>query len=212
MTIDTKPAVNLSPEYVTSCSFVTKYTLLENFIAIFGEDATEESILTTVANEVYGEKPEGETWSAEELANVKAKIAAQAELAGTSLPEDFSDALALTETAAIMLQNEESFTITEATAEYLELWESAITYDHVEVLYADDSAIKDIIVNLPITVLLGDANADGNVNVRDAAFIASKLAKGEGESLPAQADFNEDGKINVRDAASLATTLAKARG
>ncbi|MGN0613106.1 MAG: leucine-rich repeat protein [Porcipelethomonas sp.] len=54
----------------------------------------------------------------------------------------------------------------------------------------------------------GDANGDDIVNVRDAAFIASKLAQGKSGELPDSADFNGDGNINVRDAAAIAKYLA----
>jgi len=57
----------------------------------------------------------------------------------------------------------------------------------------------------------GDANEDGNINVRDAAFIASKLAQGRTDELTESADYNEDGKINVRDAAAIASMLASGR-
>ena len=58
--------------------------------------------------------------------------------------------------------------------------------------------------------LLGDANLDKKVNVRDCATIASALAKGKGDSLPErESDYNEDGKVNVRDAAALASDLSK---
>lgn len=58
--------------------------------------------------------------------------------------------------------------------------------------------------------LLGDANLDGKVNVRDCAAIASALAKGKAADLPQKnADYNQDGKVNVRDAAALAADLAK---
>lgn len=60
-----------------------------------------------------------------------------------------------------------------------------------------------------INFLAGDANGDGKVNVRDAAFIASAMANGEGDKLPISADFNGDGKVNVRDAAAIAAALAK---
>ena len=58
--------------------------------------------------------------------------------------------------------------------------------------------------------LWGDANSDGTVNVRDAAFIAKQLSCGNGAMLPELADYNQDGKINVRDAAALALMLAAA--
>ncbi len=55
---------------------------------------------------------------------------------------------------------------------------------------------------------IGDANADGAVNVRDCSFIALCLSHGDISPLSEYADFNRDGKINVRDAASLAYSLA----
>ena len=56
----------------------------------------------------------------------------------------------------------------------------------------------------------GDANGDGKLNVRDAAFIANKLAQGKADVSPESADFNGDGKINVRDCAYIAKSLSEA--
>ena len=56
---------------------------------------------------------------------------------------------------------------------------------------------------------LGDANDDGKTNVRDCAFIASALAKGNAESLPPVADYNLDGSRDVRDAAAISKDLAR---
>lgn len=55
-------------------------------------------------------------------------------------------------------------------------------------------------------VVMGDANGDGTVNVRDAAFIASCLA--QGKYLSSYSDYNGDGAVNVRDAAAIAKELA----
>ena len=62
---------------------------------------------------------------------------------------------------------------------------------------------------IPLDVLLGDANSDGDVNVRDCAAIAKALAKNKTDTLPASADFNGDGEVTVRDAAAIARWLAK---
>lgn len=59
-----------------------------------------------------------------------------------------------------------------------------------------------------IKVQPGDANLDGKVDVRDAAYIAHMLSKGEGSMLHNVADYNRDGKINVRDAAAIARFLS----
>ena len=57
--------------------------------------------------------------------------------------------------------------------------------------------------------LKGDANNDGKLDVRDAAYIARLLANGKGKGIPPIADFNGDGTVNVRDAAAIARFLAK---
>ena len=53
-----------------------------------------------------------------------------------------------------------------------------------------------------------DANSDGKLNVRDAAYIAKMIAQRMNSSLSIKADFNGDGKVNVRDAAAIAKFLA----
>lgn len=55
----------------------------------------------------------------------------------------------------------------------------------------------------------GDANLDGKVNVRDAAYMAAIISVNKASMLPKTADFNGDGKKNVRDAAAIANSLAK---
>ena len=58
------------------------------------------------------------------------------------------------------------------------------------------------------TNILGDANSDGELSVRDCACIARKAAKGQASKLPKSADYNKDGKKNIRDAAAIARQLA----
>lgn len=58
-----------------------------------------------------------------------------------------------------------------------------------------------------IPTILGDANGDGVLNVRDAAYIAKFSAQGRTAELPMNADFNSDGKVNIRDAAAIAKHL-----
>ncbi len=67
------------------------------------------------------------------------------------------------------------------------------------------------VVSAEQTYSLGDANHDGNVNVRDAAYIAHYLANRENYLLPEEADYNQDGSINVRDAAAIANAIAKGK-
>ena len=67
---------------------------------------------------------------------------------------------------------------------------------------------KGIVSFMILARLAGDANLDGKVDVRDCAYIARMLAKGQGDKLPDNADFNDDGEKNVRDAAAIARYLA----
>ena len=76
--------------------------------------------------------------------------------------------------------------------------------------YAETHNLKFVEISVDGT-LLGDANNDGYVNVRDAAYIARALSEGKDSELPKNADFNEDGDVNVRDAASIARFLASGK-
>ncbi len=69
-----------------------------------------------------------------------------------------------------------------------------------------------LMITVPFSVdaadVKGDANGDGKLSIRDAAFIASCLAKNN--ELSQAADYNGDGMINVRDAAAIGRDLAVA--
>ncbi len=77
-----------------------------------------------------------------------------------------------------------------------------IEMNYAKIFYALEQA--DFIYN----DLTGDTNADAEVNVRDAAFIAQKLAARKYMEIPGIADFNGDEKVDVRDAAAIARYLA----
>ena len=79
--------------------------------------------------------------------------------------------------------------------------------NYIEEKNIDSSKVKFIVVDIYQTCWFRDVNDDGEINVRDCAYIASKLAKGE--KLSDRADYNSDGKANVRDAAALASSLSK---
>lgn len=70
------------------------------------------------------------------------------------------------------------------------------------------TAVSTTTATVPIKIS-GDINGDKKLDVRDCAFIASKLAQGKIAELTEEADFNGDGKADVRDAAAIAAYLAK---
>ena len=64
-------------------------------------------------------------------------------------------------------------------------------------------------------VLIGDVNADGEVNARDRAILTRFLADWEGyaDQVDMQAaDVNQDGEVNARDRAILTRYLADWEG
>ncbi|MGN0613207.1 MAG: dockerin type I repeat-containing protein [Porcipelethomonas sp.] len=85
-----------------------------------------------------------------------------------------------------------------------------LTSEAVPSTKGDDDILRFLTnIYFPVSDSLGgDANGDGVVNVRDAAFIAQKLAQGKSAELTDSADYNGDGTINVRDAAAIAKFLA----
>lgn len=121
-----------------------------------------------------------------------------------------------------IIKNIDKMNLSDELQNKFDLWVSTITYNGLT-LSGNENAdeIKQYakgrgFLNMkysPITYnnyVLGDANNDGKVNVRDAAFIASSIAKGIQISPienPA-ADYNLDGKVNVRDAAAIASSLS----
>lgn len=110
----------------------------------------------------------------------------------------------------ILLVYDEDFdyTINEATDnEYLYLG---------KILYCLNQVSDNITYHTPdmlwlTNIVRGDANNDGVLNIRDAAFIIKHLAKGQKDKLPKCSDFNGDGEVTVRDAAKIAQYLASQR-
>ncbi len=70
------------------------------------------------------------------------------------------------------------------------------------------TSITTVVTDVP-KIVLGDADGNNELNVRDCAAIASALASGKGEELPGTADYNRDGKKDVRDAAAISKDLAR---
>lgn len=77
---------------------------------------------------------------------------------------------------------------------------------------ADTGLEKSVTVNFAeeSRYILGDANLDGKLNVRDATAVQKHMAKIqllEGKALEL-ADFNSDGKINIKDATAIQKHIA----
>lgn len=72
------------------------------------------------------------------------------------------------------------------------------------------SLMSGLCTSMASAAVKGDANGDGKFDIRDAAYIARYIAKGQANLLnTSTSDYNGDGKIDIRDAASVAKTIAK---
>lgn len=58
------------------------------------------------------------------------------------------------------------------------------------------------------TNVYGDANSDGKFDIRDAAFIANRLANQDIGAVPSSIDCTGDSIVNIRDAAAIASRLS----
>ena len=90
------------------------------------------------------------------------------------------------------------------------IWAAALPYGGLTVVAPIKSATqeyatarKDFDLNFKV---LGDTSDDGQLNVRDAAYIAQNLAAKKAN--PVWADYSYDKDVNVRDAARIAQDLA----
>ncbi|MGN0614479.1 MAG: dockerin type I domain-containing protein [Porcipelethomonas sp.] len=63
-------------------------------------------------------------------------------------------------------------------------------------------------LGIPDTYIVGDANGDYYVDVRDCSYIAKMLSSSKEGMLRDVCDYNRDGRKNVRDAAAIAAFLA----
>jgi len=205
---------SIQPAFVGNAAFITNASIRGYAENVLGDDPTETDVLTYIANTVYGEK---ESWTEEELAAVKEKVYSKASLAGVELNDEMTDDEYI-EAAIVILQNQDEMNLSETVSNNLAVFETTIPYADGTNVYVNEGSAMDEYFESdnqfapPVSVipaLYGDANADGSVNVRDAAFIASKLAKAEGDDLPDLADFNRDTTVNIRDAAAIASALAK---
>jgi len=199
---------NLKNDFMGNVAFITKKSINAFIEKELGSEPEKEDVIYYIAEKMsYNGKTEG--WTDDELAEVEAKFTAKANLAGVT--EDMD----LTTAVVTMLKNKKDMNLSQETNDKLSIWETTITYTDIAVIAPEGSEISDYIKSkgsLGLSdklKLAGDANADGVVNVRDAAAIASALAKNTADKLPSNADFNGDNKINVRDAAAIASALAK---
>lgn len=117
-------------------------------------------------------------------------------------------------------ENNDNTRMSEKSFEKFVAWNKAVKYYNLTLVGKKDTDIAKYAQGKEILginweedghSLRGDANHDGEVNVRDAAYIANRLANEKVEDLDDCADYNQDGEKNVRDAAAIAKDLANGK-
>jgi len=204
---------SLKVDYTGDIAFLTETSVMTYLEEVIGKDYTETDFLEYVAEMLeYNGKTTG--WTEDELNEILEKLIYKSELAGATDEMDIEDVFML------MIKNKELLQLTDTNMDKFNLWISTIKYYDLT-LFANENTeaakyvkskeflgLKYSVPSPTDTALIGDANLDGKVNVRDCSAIAQALALGKGSVLPANSDYNTDGAINIRDAAALAYNLA----
>lgn len=75
---------------------------------------------------------------------------------------------------------------------------------------SDNLILNEINVYFPTAdYMAGDANSDNVIDIRDAAYIARKVAQRKTSDLPEYSDYNGDNAVDIRDAAAIAKMVAQ---
>ena len=156
------------------------------------------------------------------LANVYNTLCAEAGIEEFDTVEDFIIALYTVDDLTTVLRADGEDTLEKMSAKSYDnfiKWVETIPFDNLTLKgsdgipmqeYAKTNEIRGLKYEVVESCILGDANHDGVFNIRDAAYVAKKLANQQGDELHLPcADFNKDGVANIRDAAAMARELAK---
>ncbi|MGN1481740.1 dockerin type I domain-containing protein [Porcipelethomonas sp.] len=91
----------------------------------------------------------------------------------------------------------------------------AVSFGSLPIYAAEEVTAQDSQNNIEEDIVLsdeeykpGDPAGEFIFNIRDAAYIARLLARGEKPEYSEHYDVNGDGVVNIRDAAAIARNLA----
>lgn len=203
---------SVTAEGLGNQSFLTSEAI-KAFVAKEGLDVTEANkaeVIKYVAKVIkFAEKTEG--WTEAELATVEEWFAKNLKIVGYESAEgaDFGEAIV----ALIKEYNkgaDSKLDMSEKSTANFGIWAAALPYGGLTVVAPLKSATQEYAAARAALELnfkvLGDTSDDGQLNVRDAAYIAQNLAAKKAN--PVWADYSYDKEVNVRDAARIAQDLA----
>ncbi|MGN0613736.1 MAG: hypothetical protein ACI4JB_07515, partial [Porcipelethomonas sp.] len=173
----------LQLEYMGNVAFLTTTSIYNYLESQLGEDALsgeDPDLLVDYAMEKIAFEGTVEQFVI--------KLGEQFDIAGVEEDDYIGDAVVK------LYRNIDNLTISEKTRDKIEVWMSSVAYYGFEIIASEDSDAAKYALGREVLgmnfvpssqAVLGDANLDGVLNVRDAAFIANYLANGKGSELPA---------------------------
>lgn len=201
---------SLTNAYTTNVAFLTSSTLMKYLDNELSESATIDDIIRYIA--VKANYKNG-NFTDDDLSVAIYKLEQQLKTIDISLADTVE------EKVMTLIKNVTNLNISDDLKNRFYLWMSTVNYNGLTLRGNDNTEMKQYALSRePIGMkyeiipeyVLGDANGDGKFNIRDAAFLAAKLSRGESITIvdnPA-ADYNKDDKVNIRDAAKMASNLA----
>lgn len=200
----------LTLEDTGNAAFITEKAFIKFMDGELGDAATFDDVLRYIAKKANFKDG---NFTEEDLAELSVKLYQKLSTV------DISKAETVEAKIMTIVRNINKMDLNPNLRDSFGIWIATVTYDGLTLCglpgipmqeYAEGRKILGMNYISQTDYIVGDANGDGKVNVRDSAFIASMLSKGGIDigSNPA-ADFNLDGKVTVRDAAALARALAE---
>lgn len=189
-------------------AFLTSSAVMNFMDNELGDAATTDDIVKYVAEKA---NYKGGNYTDADLADVAVKLDNKLSMV------DISTANTVEGKIMTLLKNVDKMNLNPNLQNSFEIWAATITYNGLTLCgnegiemqtYAVAREFLGMKYKSNSDLVKGDANGDGKFNVRDAAFVASSVAKGIKLEVNIANDFNEDGIANVRDAAAMARALS----
>lgn len=200
---------SLTIENTGNVAFLTSSAVMNFMDKELADTASADDIIKYIAAKANYKN--GEELTDDDIAEAAVKLNQKLNMV------DISVASTVEGKVMTLLKNVDQMNLSDDLQNSFNVWVATITYNGLTLSGSENSPMKDyaagrkmLNMNYEIanSLIKGDANGDGKFNVRDAAFVASNIAKGIKLEVSVATDYNGDGVVNVRDAAAMARALA----
>lgn len=200
---------SLTIENTGNVAFLTSSALMNFMDNELADTASADEVIRYIAKKANYKN--GEELTDEDIAEAAIKLNQKLNMV------DISVASTVEGKVITLLKNVEQMNLSDDLHNSFNIWLATITYNGLTLSGSENAPMKDYAAGremlnmkyeISSSLIKGDANGDGKFNVRDAAFVASNIAKGVKLEVSIATDYNGDGKVNVRDAAAMARELS----